>query len=337
MASADLPPELSFSGNGGSYPPHGTISPNNHGAYVVVTTWIMMCLTVLSVLTRLSMRRNLGKDNIAIFIASVLLIVQSVTIHIAVNCGLGRHMASLSEKNFKDYSKAMYTSQIIQILVLCLAKISLVLVFRLLTPSKRMQSTFQAFIIFITLWGVAAIVALALQCQQQHSLNWSSSTCFNQSGLYYANAGISLATDIIIITFPAVIIRKAQITSEQRWAIIAMFSIRVLVCIATIIEIVTFQDYLQSSDRTWHGVDLNIWAQVSMNLSIITACIPLMKPFFKKLQFSLLDSSIPIQNDPYQLRLLSRDECSQSFPQKPPGKAGLGNPLSTVSSARGPL
>ena len=31
----------------------------------------MMCLTVLSVLARLSMRRNLGKDNIAILIASV--------------------------------------------------------------------------------------------------------------------------------------------------------------------------------------------------------------------------------------------------------------------------
>lgn len=71
MASTDLPPKLSFSGNGGYYPPHGTITPNDHGAYVVVTSWIMMCLTGLSVLSRLSMRRNLGKDNIAIIIASV--------------------------------------------------------------------------------------------------------------------------------------------------------------------------------------------------------------------------------------------------------------------------
>lgn len=44
-----------------------------------------------------------------------------------------------------------------------------------------------------------------------------------------------------------------------------------------------------------------------MNLSIITACVPLMKPFLEKLQFSLLDSSIVIHNDSYQLHLLSRD------------------------------
>ena len=31
-----------------------------------------------------------------------------------------------------------------------------------------------------------------------------------------------------------------------------------------------------------------------MNLSIITACIPLMKPLFDMLQFSLIDSAIPV-------------------------------------------
>lgn len=39
------------------------------------------------------------------FYHQTLLIVQSVTIHLAVNHGLGRHMLSLSEKNFVAYSK----------------------------------------------------------------------------------------------------------------------------------------------------------------------------------------------------------------------------------------
>lgn len=34
--------------------------------------------------------------------------------------------------------------------------------------------------------------------------------------------------------------------------------------------------------------------RASMNLSIITACVPLMKPLFDMLQFSLIDSTIPL-------------------------------------------
>lgn len=38
-----------------------------------------------------------------------------------------------------------------------------------------------------------------------------------------------------------------------------------------------------------------------MNLSIITACIPLMKPFLRKLRFGLIDPSIPIRSGHYAL------------------------------------
>ena len=56
MSSNTLPPILSFSSNGGSFPPHGTITAIDHGPYVVVTTWILMCTTVLSATARLGIR-----------------------------------------------------------------------------------------------------------------------------------------------------------------------------------------------------------------------------------------------------------------------------------------
>lgn len=56
MSTNTLPSTLSFSSNGGSYPPHGIIDANNHGPYVVVTTWIVMSTVVLSAATRLLVR-----------------------------------------------------------------------------------------------------------------------------------------------------------------------------------------------------------------------------------------------------------------------------------------
>ena len=71
MSSSNLPLTLSFHGNGGAYPPHGIATVNNHGPYVVVANWIMMCLMVLAVAARVGSRWNLGKDNVVIFAAAV--------------------------------------------------------------------------------------------------------------------------------------------------------------------------------------------------------------------------------------------------------------------------
>ena len=71
MSQSSLPEHLTFHGNGGSYPPHGVVTADEHGPYVVVTSWIMMCLMVLSVLARLATRRSLVQDNIAVFAAAV--------------------------------------------------------------------------------------------------------------------------------------------------------------------------------------------------------------------------------------------------------------------------
>ena len=71
MSHDGLPKQLSFHGNGGSYPPLGVITASDHGPAVVVTTWIMMCLMGLSVLARLGTRRNFGTDNVAVSAAAV--------------------------------------------------------------------------------------------------------------------------------------------------------------------------------------------------------------------------------------------------------------------------
>jgi hypothetical protein len=56
-------------------PPHGAITETDHGGYVVITTWILMSLMVLSVgariLTRLIPVRTGGKDDLVIGAAMV--------------------------------------------------------------------------------------------------------------------------------------------------------------------------------------------------------------------------------------------------------------------------
>ena len=78
MSESSLPDVLDFHGNGGSFPPHGTITASDHGPAVVVATWIMMCLMVLAVISRFGTRHTFDKDGAAICIACVRTSVSSV-------------------------------------------------------------------------------------------------------------------------------------------------------------------------------------------------------------------------------------------------------------------
>ena len=71
MSESSLPDVLEFHGNGGSFPPHGTITASDHGPAVVVATWILISLMVLAVISRFGTRHTFDKDGAAICAACV--------------------------------------------------------------------------------------------------------------------------------------------------------------------------------------------------------------------------------------------------------------------------
>ena len=112
---------------------HGRITPDNHGPYVVVASYIMMCMMMLLVITRLITKyltiRNLRLDDFSIIAAAVrhlprqflclvpmladtdddslqvLAVIQSILVQQAVDSGLGQHRVALSDAQFDAYSQ----------------------------------------------------------------------------------------------------------------------------------------------------------------------------------------------------------------------------------------
>ena len=127
-----MPDSLHFHGNGGSFPPLGTITASDHGPAVVVATWIMICLMGLSVIARFGTRHTFENDSVVIclacvrtsvslslsalpprsdvwklirFVSQVTVICQSITVHLATDYGLGRHRTSIDLVEYAHYSK----------------------------------------------------------------------------------------------------------------------------------------------------------------------------------------------------------------------------------------
>ena len=140
---------------------------------------------------------------LTIWAVKILAVLQSVVVHLAANHGLGRHTKNLNAHNYAYYSKvrpccralgskstlmaspdlssqAIYTSQILKILIHYLAKLSLILVFLRLTPARGMRRVLWLFGLIITLWAGTAMVTHSVQCPLPTPWKLSAPGCYNQ-------------------------------------------------------------------------------------------------------------------------------------------------------------
>ncbi|KAI4281566.1 MAG: hypothetical protein L6R35_005622, partial [Caloplaca aegaea] len=125
-------------------------------------------------------------------------------------------------------SQARYASQVLEIVILCLSKSSLLVVFMHLTPSRPTIMGLRLFTLSIVLWGFAATFALLFQCERPHIWDLTPSRCHNQDIIYYANGVTNILTDVLILALPPVILYNVQIRRERKLAIFAIFAIRIL-------------------------------------------------------------------------------------------------------------
>jgi hypothetical protein len=69
---------------------------------------------------------------------------------------------------------------------------------------------------------------------------------------------------------------------KKRFSVIALFSLGCFTCIASGIRISTIKAFYDSNDGTWTGSSIAIWSAMEINITIIAASIPPVKPLFSK-------------------------------------------------------
>ncbi|RMZ84072.1 hypothetical protein DV737_g1397, partial [Chaetothyriales sp. CBS 132003] len=263
--------------------PHGQITADNHGGYVVICGWIMMCF----------------------FTISIFGIAQTVAIHISAVNGLGQHQSSLSAKSFRTYATSYYAANMLYFFTVYFAKISLVMIIMRLSPARFVQRLCIGVLILTTAWILAEIFAFAFQSPTPQVWNYTQTRPggVNVPALYYTATAGDIISDLLVILLPAYVIWQVQISLKKRLAIISVFSIRMSVIMCSIIRIPTLTRYVSSTDRSWHAVGPQTWIQIIQCLSIITACVPCLKPFLEALESGFMDPSLgKIRGDTYRAR-----------------------------------
>ena len=163
-----------------------------------------------------------------------------------------------------------------------------------------MQRICQSVLLVITLWCIGEVFAFAFTSPPPNTWDYRQSGGVSLPALYYTFAIGDILTDALVVILPAYVIWQVQIPLQKRIAVIAVFASRIAVIICSAIRMSTLPSYVNDTDRSWHAVGPQTWIQVIQCLSIITACIPCLKPFLESLESGFMDISLgKVRGDTY--------------------------------------
>ncbi|KAL9471948.1 hypothetical protein ACSS6W_009889 [Trichoderma asperelloides] len=107
-------------------------------------------------------------------------------------------------------------------------------------------------------------------------------TCINLATFWFANAGFSIATDVIILLLPMPLVYQLEVPRPQKIALIAVFAIGVFVVITSCLRVTTLDVFATSSDNTYDIANV-MWTIIEPNVAILCACLPTLRQLVVKL------------------------------------------------------
>lgn len=139
--------------------------------------------------------------------------------------------------------------------------------------------------VIVGVWAVSGFFAVAFQCDLPGPWRMSDHACASVRGIYFYNGVMNILTDLIICILPIAMMWNVQTNMARKVQVCALFGTRILVPALTIPALAASNDYFDNlyTDPTWYVVVPTILAQISLNLSVLTACIPGLKSILDNL------------------------------------------------------
>ncbi|KAL0475036.1 hypothetical protein QR685DRAFT_434165 [Neurospora intermedia] len=274
--------------------PHGegeTLVPQ-----LIVTAWLVPVFPAIFVCARFYTTRRIlkskPKENWYILVALIFSLLFSVSVTIQTQYGLGRHLDDLPD--FKNtYTKYLLISAFGVTSTYPIAnfftKFSILSFYLRFTTSRGFTYTVYFTIALVFAFNFVGATGVLYWCQPIDTFwkHWEGGKCVESDTWYISLLGINVVTDVIILLLPIFIIRPLRVAFAQKVAIGAILGTGGFVLGVSLFRfILTILDR-EDEDRTWRLAFNYIWGQshtldrnsiVEMNVAIICACMPCLRP-----------------------------------------------------------
>ncbi|KAK2784250.1 hypothetical protein FQN53_008690 [Emmonsiellopsis sp. PD_33] len=241
----------------------------------IVFTAISIFVVILRIWVRMGIKRNAGWDDWLIILAMPFVIGTTVTAILGTKYGWGYHIWDVNLNHLRGWAM-----QMLLVVVMLLVKLSI-----LMSYIRFAASTFR-FAVWVTMaivlaWGIAFILVMLLACRPLPAYwDWSlPGTCTDEAMRTLAFTTTNIITDGMVLVLPIPTFWKLRLPLRERIVLIVLMSLGLIACAASIIRTWYAKLVFEISyDSTWDGYNIWLWVLVELNLAVICASVPCLRP-----------------------------------------------------------
>ncbi|KAE8416456.1 hypothetical protein BDV36DRAFT_297015 [Aspergillus pseudocaelatus] len=202
--------------------------------------------------------------------------------------GVGLYSDDIKPGDFQILSEYMFYHAIVIVLGISLVKVSLALfLLRFASPNKSLKRFIIGALVFLIIFTIACILTLIFQCLPVRAA-WDFSLrqnarCYSMKtylSIGEFNSAINIATDFVFATLPAFMFYKVQVNKRTRVSLMGILSLGYFACAAGIVKTV-LQSQIFDEPDPYRECQYLIWNCIELNVGIIAASFPTIKPLVK--------------------------------------------------------
>ncbi|KAF2689161.1 hypothetical protein K458DRAFT_291797 [Lentithecium fluviatile CBS 122367] len=271
-----------------------------------VVNAVVLVFTLLSGLTlflRLFMRgvlvRKAGFEDGWIMLAMTFSIGHTVAIAIQVQNGLGAHIWQLNSEQKTTSQKAFWASIWLYNVALTTTKISILFQYLRIFSGRRFRIACFVMLAIVAIWGTWTLFGSIFLCSPVDFF-WDKSiargTCLDQAKVWFVNAGVNIAQDVAILFMPLPMIRGLDIPVRLKKVLLVVFALGGFVCLSSIIRLQSLVRIANSPDPTYDNPNAAMFSAIEVNIGILCACLPSLRPLLSAMLPSYFRSTAPYMN-----------------------------------------
>ncbi|OKL57707.1 hypothetical protein UA08_06899 [Talaromyces atroroseus] len=276
----------------------GAVGPETRGALVNILAWFWMVASCMAVVARLATKyvvvRKFGVDDgwewprrgqrraVGITISFISKGIQCFYIQPRTLIHLGTEL-TVRYKSF-------YTAGILWIASECASKVSMVFLIKNLFNLGAQKLETLVFIASMVLWATASILVVIFECHVPYVWNFLGDQCINQTVFWNFTNAVNILLDISLILVPIIYMWQVQVSFRRKAVVIGCFATRVFNIAAIAWQIVELNRASNASNTTYALWSVATAMSLTQCLSIVTACIPYLKPFYQSLESGMIRS-----------------------------------------------
>ncbi|KAJ9227202.1 hypothetical protein DTO027B5_791 [Paecilomyces variotii] len=267
--------------------------PSRGGALLVVNivfTSLSFLVVCMRIYTRLRITGSVGLDDATIIVSMLFAIAMAVVTSLAsARYGWNRHIWDVPLEWIPTSEKLNMMFQVFFSFASTLTKLSLLWFCRRLLGAG-IKGAFRSFnLCLIAAMFVVAAMCITFVCMTIFQCNpvrafWDLEPsypyhCLNGNNDVFAASVVNIFTDLLCTVLPMPLIWRLKLPVRQRMAVISIFGVGIVVNVAGAIRTAfVYKSLIASYDSTWVGWPIFLAAAIEINLGLICASAPALRP-----------------------------------------------------------